>query len=135
MIRPIVRSVVYTGAALWLTSQISGGGITYAHGVNTFLVATLAVSITNHLVRPVLNLLLLPINLITLGLFRWVTSVLLLYLVTLFVPGFTISSFDFMGFEWQGIIVPEIHLTGFMSLLAVSFVLSFISSFLFWLAK
>lgn len=135
MIRPILRSIAYTAAALWFTSELAGGGIVFTEGLKTFLFATLALSLANHVVRPFLNLLLLPINLITLGVFRWVTSVILLYTVTRFVPGFTITTFDFAGFIYQGIVIPEIHLAGFAALLIVSLILSFISSFLFWLAK
>ena len=135
MIRPVIRSFVYTGTALWAATVLSGGGIVYAKGAETFAIAALGVSLANHVVRPILNLLLLPINLVTLGIFRWVTSVLLLYVITLVIPGFSIESFDFSGFSGQGIIIPEIHLTGILALVAVSFVLSFVSSLLFWLAK
>lgn len=133
MVRPLLRSFVYTGAALLIVNSLSGG-LHYAKGAETFVLASAAISIGNHFVRPFLNIILLPINLITLGLFRWVTSVLMLYVVTKLIPGFSISSFDFNGFAWQGIIFPEIHLTGILALLIVSFVISFISSFLFWLS-
>lgn len=135
MIRPVLRSFFYTGAALYLVSGLSGGGIVFTRGFETFLIATAALSVANHFVRPFLNILLLPINLMTLGLLRWVSSIILLYIVTLVVKGFRIVAFDFSGFATQGITIPELHVTGFVALLVVSFLISFISSFLYWLSK
>ncbi len=134
MIRPFLRSIFITGVSLWTAAQLAGGGIVFAQGTTTFALATVAASIGNHFIRPLLNLLLLPINLITLGTFRWVTNVVMLYIVTLIVPGFHIMFFDFGGLQWQGISIPPFHLGGIGALLAVSFVISIISSFLLWLS-
>ena len=135
MIRPILRSFFYTGTALWVVASISGGGINFAKGPETFLMAALAISIANHFVRPILNILLLPINLLTLGLFRWVTNVLMMYAVTLVVPGFLISSFNSQAFALGGLVIPEIHIAGIGAFLLISFLISFLASFLYWLAK
>lgn len=135
MIRPILRSFVYTGAALWIITQVSGGGIKYALGLETFILAALAISIGNHFVRPVLNILLLPINLITLGVFRWVTNVLMLYAVTVIIKGFSVVYFNSSAVAFQGISIPAINLTGIAAFLLISFLLSFISSLLYWLSR
>lgn len=134
MIRPFLRSILITGVSLWAAAQLAGGGIVFAQGFTTFALSTVAASIGNHFIRPLLNILLLPINLITLGAFRWVTNVIMLYLVTLIVPGFHIMFFDFGGIAWQGISIPAFHLGGIGALLAVSFVMSIISSILLWLS-
>lgn len=134
MIRPIFRSFFYTAAALWIVGILAGGGIHYARGLETFFVAAAALSVANHLVRPFLNILLLPINLMTLGLFRWVASALLLYGVTMIVSGFAIKTFNFAGFSSQAFVIPPIFLTGIAAFIFVSFLISFISSFLYWLA-
>lgn len=135
VIRPIFRSFFYTIAALWVVGQIAGGGIVYRTGMETFMLAAIALSAVNHFVRPFLNILLLPINLMTLGLFRWIANVLLLYGVTIIVPGFMINAFSFSGLASSAINIPPVYLTGFMAFLAVSFLLSFITSFLYWLSK
>ena len=134
MIRPVLRSFFYTAAVLWIVAELSGGGILFEGGIETFLIAAAALSVANHFVRPFLNILLLPINLMTLGLLRWVSSIILLYVVTLLVNGFKINAFDFSGFIFQGLSIPEVHVTGFLALLVVSFLISFLSSFLYWLS-
>lgn len=134
MIRPLLRSFFYTAAALWLISALSGGGIIFQKVPETFVIAALALSIANHFVRPFLNILLLPINLMTLGLFRWVTGIILLYAVTIVVKGFQIRAFDFSGFVWQGLQLPAVHLVGIPALVAVALLLSIITTFLYWLS-
>lgn len=134
MIRATLRSFFYTAGALVAVSYLAGGGIAFSRGIETFLMASVVLSLVRHFVKPFLNILLLPINLMTLGLFHWVASAGLLYLVTLAVPGFTISQFNFQGFYSAPIVIPAINLTGVIAFIAVSFFISFINSFLYWLA-
>ena len=55
------------------------------------LIAAVAIGVINSTIRPVLSLLSLPINLLSLGLFSLVVNGFCLWLVALFVPGFAIS--------------------------------------------
>lgn len=135
MFRPIIRSLVITAVALWTASELAGGGIIFERGFQTFVIVTAALSVSHHIIRPILNLLLLPVNLVSLGMFRWVTSVLLLYLITLLIPEFKITFFDFAGVSWQGVNIPAMHFSGIGTLLVVSLVISFISSFFIWLSR
>ena len=45
------------------------------------------------LVSPIIKILTLPINILTLGLFSLVMNGLVFYLLSLFVPGFTVATF------------------------------------------
>ena len=57
------------------------------------LIATLVLSLINMVVKPILVLLTLPINLLTLGLFSFVLNAFMLMLAASIVPGFEVSSF------------------------------------------
>jgi putative membrane protein len=59
----------------------------------TALVVALVLGLLNTVIRPVLLVLTLPINVLTLGLFTFVINGLLFWLVARFVDGFAISSF------------------------------------------
>lgn len=59
----------------------------------TLLVAALVLGLLNAFLRPIIVLLTLPINLLSLGLFTLVINGLIFFLASRFVPGFTISSF------------------------------------------
>lgn len=55
--------------------------------------AGLVLGLVNTFVRPVVKLLTLPLNLITLGLFGLVVNALMLWLVSALVPGFSVAGF------------------------------------------
>ena len=55
--------------------------------------AALLLGLLNTVIRPVLILLTLPINLLTLGLFTFVINGVLFWLVANFVQGFSVTSF------------------------------------------
>jgi len=92
----LIRWVIMTVAVLIAASVIPGFRIDSP--VTAFLVAVL-LSLINAFVRPVLILLTLPINLMTLGLFILIINGILISLVAWLLPGFAISSFGsaFLG--------------------------------------
>lgn len=59
----------------------------------TALVVAVVLGIVNAILKPILVLLTLPINLLTLGLFSLVINAVLILLVTAMVPGFTVAGF------------------------------------------
>ncbi len=67
-------------------------GVTIS-GFGTLLVVAIVWGILAVLVRPILLLLTLPINVLTLGLFTFVINALLLLLTARLVPGFAVASF------------------------------------------
>lgn len=133
-LRKLLRSFVFNSVALWIVTQALEG-VFFTGGYQTLLLAALALTLVNLLIKPLINLLLLPINLITLGAFRWLVNVIALYLVTLFVPQFKIIGFLFPGFSYQGFVVPPIPLSAFWVFILTSFCLSIIISFLYWLTR
>lgn len=83
----------------WLISALAifavGSFLPGIHVLNymTALWAALALGILNAIIRPILLLLTLPINLITLGLFTFVLNGFMFWLATKFVAGFTVDGF------------------------------------------
>lgn len=64
--------------------------------INTFgtaLIAALVMGLVNFFIRPVLTLLTLPLNILTLGLFSFVINAMLFGLVGWLVPGFHVDNF------------------------------------------
>ncbi|HUY62805.1 MAG TPA: phage holin family protein [Candidatus Paceibacterota bacterium] len=82
----------------WLIAAIAIGITAYiVPGVSITLggalIAAVVLGALNIFIRPVLMLLALPINILTLGLFSLVINALLVMLAALLVPGFSIAGF------------------------------------------
>lgn len=67
-------------------------GIAVTSFVTAFVVAVV-LGLVNAVIRPILLILTLPINILTLGLFTFVINALLVLLVASLVPGFVVASF------------------------------------------
>jgi len=98
-----------TAVALWLTSLIVGG--IEVDGVMPLLFAAVVLGIFNALLRPLVLLITIPINLLTLGLFTFVINGLMLKLTSDVVRGFSVRGF------WSAVI-------GAVLLSAISFALN-----------
>ncbi|OGS20774.1 MAG: hypothetical protein A3J83_01710, partial [Elusimicrobia bacterium RIFOXYA2_FULL_40_6] len=59
----------------------------------TVVIAAVVLGLMNIVVRPVIIMLTLPINIISLGLFTFVINGLMFYLVSVLVPGFKVDGF------------------------------------------
>ncbi len=128
----ILRHFTIDTYCLWLTSQVASGMV-FEQGFKTIVLAGIGVTLISFIAKPVINLLLLPINMITFGLFRWVASAVVLYLVTLLVASFKIRSFDFTGLSSKWFDIPVLHFEGILAFIAFSFVLSVLTSAIYWL--
>src|SRR3990167_415445 len=132
--RAILKHFAVNIIVLYLVTQWFAG-LSIANGTAGLIVAGVGLTLMNFLARPIINLLLLPINLITFGFFKWVSSAFTLYLTTLVVPGFAIAGFYFAGLSTKWIELPVINLSGFLAYIAFSFILTLFTSLLHWLVK
>lgn len=90
MLNTILRWVVNAVLLMLIPYIVPGIEI---KNFGTALVAALVLAFVNALIKPILILLTLPINLLTLGLFILVINALMFWLVSAIVKGFYISGF------------------------------------------
>lgn len=86
----LVRWLINAGALLALP-YIYGG--VKVDGIVTALVAAAVLGVVNAVIRPILLVLTVPLNLLTLGLFTFVINALMLWLAASLVSGFEVSGF------------------------------------------
>lgn len=130
--KKILKTFIINIASLILVVQIFAG-FKISEGIEGILFTAAVLTGVNFVLSPLIKLLLLPINLLTLGAFRWVANVFSLYLVTLLVPYLEIVSFTFPGFSYQGFIIPTVHLGSILVLILSSFLISLTTTIFFWL--
>lgn len=109
--------------------------VDYSGKIEILIVASIVLAVVNWLVKPILNLIFLPINLITLESFRWLTNIIILYIVTLLIPGFQVKPFLSPGLNFQGVVIPSIKFNTFFAFLLVAFLLNLISDIIYAIFK
>jgi putative membrane protein len=82
---------VVSGAAIIITAYLLPG--VAVEGFLAALVTALILGLINAVIRPILILLTLPLNILTLGLFTLVINALLIMLAANIVPGFAVQGF------------------------------------------
>ncbi|MFA6098741.1 MAG: phage holin family protein [Patescibacteria group bacterium] len=87
----LIRLLLNAGALLVVASFLSGFHVDSFWP--TAILAALILGIANAILKPILVILTLPINILTLGLFTFIINAGLLYLVASVVTGFSIDSF------------------------------------------
>ncbi len=108
----ILINWLVSGFAILVTAYILPG--VHVESFISALVAAVVLGVINAFIKPILLILTLPINILTLGLFTFVINALVIILTANLVPGFKVD-----GFWWA---------------LIFSIVLSLINSFLHKLA-
>ena len=112
LLKPIITSIITIFVLAWYLPTVS-----YANWT-TLILAALVLTLLQKIARPVLKILFLPINIVTLGLFSVVINVVLIWLATYLVPGFVIEPMILFG----------VSLNQFFSLVFVSFLIGFLQS-------
>ena len=130
----LLRLYVFDTVSLYLASQMAGG-LVFEGGITTLLIAGLGLVGSTLVVKPIINVLLLPINLVTFGFFKWASSAIVLYIVTLVVQGFDIVGFSTPAFSSQWIDIPALQLEGILAFVAFSFLIFILTSVMTWLTK
>lgn len=129
--KSILRSIVINSFSLWAVSQLIDG-LVIKGNVDVVLLGGFVLTLMNLLVKPVLSLLTLPFNLLTMGLFSWLLNVAIVYLLTVFVSQISIASYTFPGFTTVGFSIPRISLSTFQTAILVAFLLSVIVNGFGW---
>lgn len=114
----LINSVAIAITAVFLPS------ISYDNKITTLIFTATVLGIANTFIKPILSLILLPINVITLGLVGWFMNTILLFIVTLLVPTFNIIPFN-MTWGNTTIYIPLIA-----SYIITSIVLSVLAGFI-----
>jgi len=121
--KKILRVALFNSIAIYLASQLLEG-VSYSEDIKILVLAGIALTLANYIVKPVIKIVTLPINFITLGFFSWVIDVFILYLVILFVPEFSVAGFAFEGFSYNGFSAPAMVFSQFWALVVSSLVIA-----------
>ncbi len=132
--KKILRTILIEAVALYLTSLIAKGMI-FEKGLQSLVMTAIALSFASIFVRPVINILLLPINLVTFNLFRFIASAITLFIIDLILSEFQILFFSFNGLNSPYLFLPPINIPIPLAYVAFSIMISTIAGIFHWLVR
>lgn len=127
----LLRFYLINLVALWIATQVIKG-LVFTGGIQSLLTGALAFALINMILVPILKILLLPLNLMTLGIFSWLINVVALYALTTAVPSFRLIPYNFPGFSFNGFIIPSVNLSTLWVAVLASLLIGVITNFLHW---
>lgn len=126
----LLKVFFFHSFALWIISQILPA-LTIVGGWQSLLLAGAILTLLTLLVTPLLKILFIPINIITFGLLSWMIHVVVLYLLTIFVPNIAVIPWQYSGASFMGFVIPPISFSYTVSLIIVSLAVTFVVNVLY----
>ena len=130
--REIARRVFVNALSLFLISQVLVG-LKVTGDFVSFIYAGLILAVLTVLLDPVVKMVTLPFNILTLGLISFLSTTVALFILTLIYKSVSIASFTFAGVEAVGIRVNEIYVSGILSYVVISATIYFLNKLIAWL--
>lgn len=131
----ILRVVAIELAGLYIATQIASG-LVFQNQAEGFLVTGVALGLAMYSIRPLINILLLPFNLATLGFFKIIGHAITLFIVDVALTKFEVAGFHFAGLTSEYFDLPAIDFEkGPFSYLAFSILIWFATSVINWIRK
>ena len=132
--KKLLKFTLLIAFSLALQNQI-WSNLAFSQSVWTIIKVALILTIFELLLKPVIKILLIPINLITLGLFRIVINTVGFYLAVFLLSDFQVNSIHTIPFVWQGFSMPALNFIGFWAFVVNSTSQNFLLSIFKFILK
>ena len=132
--KTILRNIAIYAFTLFVLPQFIPGFYVNG-GFWTFFTGGVVLTMLFLVLKPVLNIISFPVNVVSLGLFNIFINALLLYLLTVFVTEISVTAFTLTKINFFGFIIPAISFNTFFAYVYTAFILSIISGGIKWLMK
>ena len=133
--KSLLRAYTFHLLTLWLIDMVLGESFNVGSSFQTILIGAGVLAVLTLLLKPILKLLFLPINALTLGLFTLVINAGVFYLFIRLVPSVSISSWQFPGFSYNTVEISSFTIPYAGTLFLASFLQSVIINFFVYLVE
>ena len=130
--KEVARKTSYNAISIFIVSYLFNG-VRVDGGLFSYLILGLLLTIVSSLLDPVIKVVTLPFNIITLGFLSFLTTLVSLYIIGFFYNNLSILNFTFTGGSFLGVHVSKVYFSGFLSYVAVSATIYFTNKLLGWL--
>lgn len=110
------------------TQNLFWQNLSFNHGLETIVLVAFILTIFDLFLKPIIKLLLLPINFLTLGLIRFVINTLGLYLAVFLIADFFVNPINLPAQTIYSLSLPPLSFSGFWCFLVNSISISFLLS-------
>ena len=132
--KTILRNTGVYSFSLFILS-LADAGVKVQGGFLTYLAGGFALCLLFMILKPILGIVSLPLNLVTLGMFSFLINSIILYLMTVFVVQIKVVAFTFQGLNLGGFIIPKMGFNIFFAFIVSAMALSIIVGVISWLIK
>lgn len=130
----VLKKYFLTLSSIFILSQFIPS-IVINNSWNGLFYASLILSLLFYLIRPLINLIMIPINLITLNLSSWIVNIIIFYIWTIITSTVKISNWQFGGLNTGAITLSPFNLVKWQVIIVGALVYIFINKFLEWVFK
>lgn len=130
----LLKRYLIIAIAVYLVTQIIGGFF-IENSWKGFFYSALILTILMYIAKPIVDLFLLPINLLSLNLASWLMNILTIYIWTLLATDITISSWQFEGFKFSLFSLSPFYFLRWQMIILVGIVLTIVIQVLNWVLK
>lgn len=133
--KKVLRIIVVEFAGLVVANELASG-LSFQNAVEGVVITSLALGLAMHVIKPLINVLLLPLTLATMGAFKIIGHAITLFIVDVALTQFEVTGFYFAGFTSEYFDVPPIIFEkGPFAYLSFSIVIWFVTGVINWLRK
>ncbi len=132
--RKIAREILISSGSLYLVSLFISG-FKVQGGIISYFISGILILLADYILKPILNFISIPFNVLSLGLFSSVINAVTLYIITIIFPKIVIDGFYFSGIVYKTISIPPFYVTRLLSYLVISFIIQVIKQIVFWLIE
>lgn len=129
--RGLLKDIAIIIISVYLVSLVLRGLI--IENTTSMVMLAIVLYFGNKVVHPIVQVILLPLNLLSLGIFSAASTLFSLYLSTIFVKGVIVIPFTFQGVSLFGLHIASISFNTILSFMVISVTIYFVEKMLFWL--
>lgn len=127
--RHFLKSFLISVSAFYITYTLIPA-MSFGNDPKNAAILIFGLWIISQVINPIFSLVLLPINLLTFGLISALFNVAFFFALSSFLPGFSISAFDFEGANLYGIILPAVSLNQIATTILIALTITFLQKIL-----
>lgn len=133
--KTVLRAVLIQTLALFLASQLLPG-LVILGGWQTYVIGGILLSVLSFALKPLLQLIAFPLNLVTFGLFNCVINGLVLWVLTILVAKINVHIFSLPALALFGLTIPKIHIYSIIpAYIVIAVGISAVTWILSWIIK